>query len=95
MKTTFELGSYELQTIAARFEILNPSSNYKAEKSCLMDLLSDIEKQLQKSHRSSISCCLEWWFRFHCTSFFICKTSSKNDRTYRLYQYEQSTFITD
>lgn len=32
MKTTFELGSYELQTIAARFEILNPSSNYKAEK---------------------------------------------------------------
>ena len=32
MKTTFELGSYELQTIAARFEILNPSSNYKAQK---------------------------------------------------------------
>ena len=32
MKTTFELGSYELQPIAARFEILNPSSNYKAEK---------------------------------------------------------------
>nr|PRI78281.1 Pyridoxamine kinase [Haemophilus influenzae]PRI84341.1 Pyridoxamine kinase [Haemophilus influenzae]RFN83040.1 DNA mismatch repair protein [Haemophilus influenzae] len=32
MKTTFELGSYELQTIAARFEILNPSSHYKAEK---------------------------------------------------------------
>ncbi|QEQ58427.1 DNA mismatch repair protein [Haemophilus influenzae biotype aegyptius] len=32
MKTTFELGSYELQTIATRFEILDPSSNYKAEK---------------------------------------------------------------
>ena len=32
MKTTFELGSYELQTIAARFEILNPSSHYKAKK---------------------------------------------------------------
>ena len=32
MKTTFDLNSYELQTIAARFEILNPSSNYKAEK---------------------------------------------------------------
>lgn len=32
MKTTFEKGSYELQTIAARFEILNPTSNYKAEK---------------------------------------------------------------
>lgn len=32
MKTTFELGSYELQTIAARFEILNPTSQYKAEK---------------------------------------------------------------
>ena len=26
MKTTFELGSYELQTIAARFEILNPAT---------------------------------------------------------------------
>lgn len=32
MKTTFELNSYELQTIAARFEILNPTSHYKAEK---------------------------------------------------------------
>ncbi|OOF50549.1 pyridoxal kinase [Rodentibacter genomosp. 1] len=32
MKTTFELNSYELQTIAARFEILNPSAQYKAEK---------------------------------------------------------------
>ena len=32
MKTAFELGSYELQTIAARFEILNPSSHYKAQK---------------------------------------------------------------
>ena len=32
MKTTFEQDSYELQTIAARFEILNPSSNYKAKK---------------------------------------------------------------
>ncbi|MCQ9121640.1 pyridoxal kinase [Rodentibacter pneumotropicus] len=32
MKTTFELNSYELQTIAARFEILNPTAQYKAEK---------------------------------------------------------------
>ncbi|OOF43644.1 pyridoxal kinase [Rodentibacter rarus] len=32
MKTTFELNSYELQTIAARFEILNPTTQYKAEK---------------------------------------------------------------
>ena len=32
MKTTFDLKSYELQPIAARFEILNPSTNYKAVK---------------------------------------------------------------
>lgn len=32
MKTTFDLNSYELQTIAARFEILNPTSHYKATK---------------------------------------------------------------
>ena len=32
MKTTFELKSYELQPIAARFEILNPSADYKAVK---------------------------------------------------------------
>ena len=32
MKTTFDLKSYELQPIVARFEILNPSTNYKAVK---------------------------------------------------------------
>lgn len=32
MKITYEKKSYELQTIAARFEILNPTADYKAVK---------------------------------------------------------------
>ena len=59
-----------------------------------MDLLSDIEKQLKQTSAQAFLIALSGGLDSTILLSLFAKLR-QNNRTYRLYQYEQSTFITD
>ena len=59
-----------------------------------MDLLSDIEKQLKQTTAQAFLIALSGGL-IPLYFFLYLQNFVKNNRTYRLYLYEQSTFITD
>ena len=58
-----------------------------------MDLLSDIEKQLKQTTAQAFLIALSGGLDSTVLLSLLAKLR-QNNRTYRLYQYEQSTFIT-